>query len=95
MSAIVQEMSATRTPYIRMDGSRRPSIFDQDKYCRTSLRNQFIALGLPDADWPAWRNANQHKARGCVGGRGPSPFTPPKPSQQLQQIHGARRAAAT
>ena len=38
-------------------------------------------LRLPEAEWPAWRDANGTKARGSVGGRGPSPFTPPKTGQ--------------
>ena len=74
-------MSETRTPYIRMDGTRKATVFAQDKYMRTSLYNQFVATKRPDDEWPAWREANGAKKRGSVGGRGPSPFTPPKPGQ--------------
>lgn len=70
-----------RTPYTRMDGTNRSTVFAQDKYMRTNLYNQFMALRLPDADWPAWRDANQHKARdsGVVPGKALTVM--PKPSQ--------------
>ena len=70
-----------RTPYTRMGGSRRASVCAQDKHQRTSLYNQFLALRLPEAEWPAWRDANQHKARdsGVVPGKALTVM--PKPSQ--------------
>ena len=56
-------MSETRTPYIRMDGTRRATVIAQDRSFCTSLYNRFVATKRPDDEWPAWRDKNRGKAK--------------------------------
>ena len=51
-----------RTPYIRMDGTRRPSIFAQDVQFRASEYSRFLRE-KPGMEWSEWRQHQRQKAR--------------------------------
>lgn len=55
-------MTAERTPYIRMDGTRRPSIFAQDVQFRASEYSRFLRE-KPGMEWIEWRQHQLQKAR--------------------------------
>lgn len=55
-------MSATRTPYIRMDGTRRPSVIALDVSFRDPEYSRFLRE-KPNMEWDEWRLAQQQKAR--------------------------------
>ena len=88
-------MSSERTPYIRMDGTRRPSIFAQDVQFRASEYSRFLRE-KPGMEWIEWRQHQLQKARAArkapenaFGAPLALPGTP-----KLQPITGARHGGA-
>lgn len=55
-------MTAERTIYIRMDGTRRPSIFAQDVQFRAPEYSRFLRE-KPGMEWSEWRQHQRQKAR--------------------------------
>lgn len=55
-------MSAARTPYIRMDGTRRPSVIALDVSFRDPEYSRF-PREKPGMEWSEWRQHQRQKAR--------------------------------
>lgn len=60
--ALIGGKSATRTPYIRMDGTRRPSVIALDVSFRDPEYSRFLRE-KPGMEWNEWRQNQLQKAR--------------------------------
>ena len=88
-------MSATRTPYIRMDGTRRPSVIALDVSFRDPEYSRFLRE-KPGMEWNEWRQNQRQKslaARKAPEGAFGAPLALPG-TPKLQPITGARHSGA-
>ena len=89
-------MSATRTPYIRMDGTRRPSVIALDVSFRDPEYSRFLRE-KPGMEWNEWRMAQQQKIKRGNSGARSNAFGAPLAlpgTPKLQPITGARHSGA-